>query len=54
MSAAIFENEKEGHKSLVIIGSKGMAWRFNPNQIPGLKNMLPIVVDLAKISSSNI
>jgi hypothetical protein len=45
--------EKQTHspQDMVCIGAHGLAWRFLPNDIPGLKNMMPI---FAPISNSKL
>ena len=41
------EKQTNSPQGIVNIGSHGLAWRFLPNDIPGLKNMLPIFVPIA-------
>ena len=41
------EKQNYSPQDMVCIGAHGLAWRFLPNDIPGLKNMLPIFVPIA-------
>lgn len=37
---------KNPHGSIVAIGDQGLVWRFKPNDIPGLSNIMPVFVPI--------
>lgn len=33
-------------RKIVAVGDQGLVWRFMPNNIPGLRNMIPVFVPI--------